>query len=102
MRSSNRLNSRLREECLNEQVFRSLDDARRKDRAVAQSVQSRAAAFESRLPGARGVRSIAQSLEERDRRAQRWAGESNAVRRLHCATVAVEKPDSFSPQPRVG
>ena len=74
-------NSRLREECLNEQVFVSLDDARRKIEQWRSRVQSRAAAFESRLPDPRRVRSSAASLEERARRAQRWAGANHAVRR---------------------
>ena len=95
-------NSRLREECLNEQVFTSLDDARRKieqwrneyNRARPHSslgylTPEEFAVSASHLPSAPAARSAgpAQTMP------------SGA---LHCAPVSVEEPDSFSSQPQIG
>ena len=49
-------NSKLRDECFNEHVFTSLRGSACDHRGVAARLQPRAAAFESRLPGAGGVR----------------------------------------------
>jgi len=96
------LNSRLREECLNEQVFRSLDDARRKiehwrnqyNRARPHSslgylAPEEFAASHSRVRREPAARSAGPAKEM----------PSGALQR---ATVSVEEPDSFSSQPRIG
>lgn len=74
-------NSRLREECLNEQVFRSLDDARRKiEQWRNQYNRVRPHSSLGYLAPEEFAASHSQS-GERARRAQRWAGQPNAVRR---------------------
>jgi Integrase core domain len=78
-------NSRLREEGLNEQLFVSLDDARRKIE-------------ESRLSDAGGVRGI---HKERARRAHRLARKPRAGRRGAMRSGLGSKTRSFFDRPRI-
>lgn len=95
-------NSRLREECLNEQVFLSLDDARRKighwrnqynrgrpHSSLGYLAPEEFAASHSHLRSAPSPRS---------------AGPANQMPSvaLHRAAVAVEELDNFSSQPQIG
>ena len=95
-------NSRLREECLNEQVFLSLDDARRKiehwrnqynrvrpHSSLGYLAPEEFAASHSHLQSAPAMRSAGP--------AQRIPAGAP-----HRTAVAVEEPDSFSSQPQIG
>jgi putative transposase len=95
-------NSRLREECLNEQVFLSLDDARRKieqwrnqynrqrpHSSLGYLAPEEFAASHSHLRSEPAVRSAGPAKEM----------PSSA---LHRAAVSVAEPDSFSAQPQIG
>jgi putative transposase len=95
-------NSRLRDECLNEQVFLSLDDARYK-------IEQWRSQYNRERPhsslGYRTPEEFAASLNQvRSEPAARSAGPAPTMPSgaLHRAAVSVEEPDSFSAPPRVG
>jgi len=95
-------NSRLREECLNEQVFLSLDDARRKiERWRHQYNRARP---HSSLGYLAPEEFAASHNNLRSESAARSAGPANRVPSgaPHCAAISVEEPDSFSAQPQIG
>jgi len=96
------LNSRLREECLNEQVFRSLDDARRKIEHWRN--QYNRARPHSSLGYLAPEEFAASHCHVRSEPAARSAGPAKEMPSgaLQRATVSVEEPDSFSSQPRIG
>jgi putative transposase len=71
-------NARLREECLNEHVFVSLDDARRKIEQWRIAYKPRTPTFQPGQPEPRRVRSVGQRARERNPRAHRWASERKA------------------------
>ena len=96
-------NSRLREECLNEQVFLSLDDARRKIE------QWRATYNRLRPPSRLGYLApeefaASHSQQLRSAPAARSAGPAQGMPSgaLQGVSVAVQEPDSFSSQPQIG
>src|SRR5208282_6722525 len=91
-------NSRLREECLNEQVFLSLDDARRKIEHWRH--QYNRARPHSSLGYLVPAEFAAVHQHLRSEPAARSAGPAH--RMLHGAAVSVEEPDSFSAQPQIG
>ena len=95
-------NSRLRDECLNEQAFLSLDDARRK---IEQ--------WRNQYNRERPHSSLGYLTPEEFSASQKEAGGEPASRSarpaqtmpsgaLHCAAVSVEEPESLSSQPRIG
>ncbi len=95
-------NSRLREECLNEQVFVSLEDARRK---IEQwRVEYNRARPHSSLGYLAPEEFAAAQHYLRSEPAARSAGPAQTMPSgaLHRAAVSVEEPDSFSSQPRIG
>jgi putative transposase len=95
-------NSRLREECLNEQVFRSLDDARRKiERWRNEYNRQRPHSSLGYLAPEEFAASHSHMRSEPNARS---AGPAQGMPAgaLHCATVSVEEPDSFSSQPQIG
>jgi putative transposase len=95
-------NSRLREECLNEQVFTSLDDARRK---IEQWRNEYNRARPHSSLGYLTPEEFAVSASHlRSAPAARSAGPAQTMPSgaLHCAPVSVEEPDSFSSQPQIG
>ena len=95
-------NSRLRDECLNEQVFLSLDDARRKIE------QWRMQYNRERPPSSLGYltpEEFAASYQQlRSEPAPRsaWPANRMLAGAAQSAAVSVEEPDSFSAQPRIG
>jgi putative transposase len=92
--------SRLRDECLNEQVFLSLDDARHKiDQWRMQYNRERPHSSLGYLTPEEFAASYQQLRSEP---APRSAGPANRMLAgaLHCATVSVEEPDRFSAQPQ--
>jgi putative transposase len=95
-------NSRLREECLNEQVFLSLDDARRKIEQWRN--QYNRARPHSSLGYLAPEEFAAAQSHLRSEPAPRSAGPAQTMPSgaLHCATVSVEEPDSFPSQPQIG
>jgi putative transposase len=94
-------NSRLREECLNEQVFLSLDDARRKIEQWRN--QYNRARPHSSLGYLTPEEFAVSDSHLRSEPVARSAGpaKENPSGALHCATVSVEEPDSFSAQPQI-
>jgi hypothetical protein len=68
-----------------------------KSETVARAIQLRAATFEPRLPGARGVRGNQPTTEERDRRAIAWPAKAMLAGAPHSAAVSNPKSDSFRP-----
>jgi putative transposase len=95
-------NSRLRDECLNEQVFLSLGDARRK-------IEQWRNEYNRQRPhsslGYLAPEEFAASQHHlRSETAARSAGPVQTMPSgaLHCPAVSVEEPDSFSSQPRIG
>ena len=95
-------NSRLREECLNEQVFRSLDDARRKIEQWRNEYNR--ARPHSSLGYVAPEEFAAAHSHLRSESAARSAGPAKETPSgaLHRATVAVEERDSVSAQPQIG
>ena len=87
-------NSRLREECLNEHVFVSLDDARSKIERWRIRIQSGTAALESRPSNTGGVRG--KESGELGHRAHRLASRPELAGAVQCAPVSDPKPDRFS------
>jgi putative transposase len=95
-------NSRLREECLNDQVFRSLDDARRKiEQWRNQYNRARPHSSLGYLSPEEFAASHSHLWSEP---AARSAGPAKEMPSgaLHPMTVSVEEPDSFSSQPPIG
>jgi len=95
-------NSRLRDECLNEQVFLSLDDARRK-------IEQWRSEYNRERPhsslGYLAPEEFAATHQHlRSEPAARSAGPAQLMPSgaLHCAVASVAEPDSFSSQPRIG
>jgi putative transposase len=95
-------NSRLRDECLNEQVFLSLDDARRKLEQWRN--QYNRARPHSSLGYLRPEEFATSQKHVRTEPDSRSAGAAQTMPSgaLHCAAVSVEEPDSFSSQPQSG
>ena len=95
-------NGRLRDECLNEQVFLSLDDARRKIEHWRN--QYNRARPHSSLGYLAPEEFAASHSHLRSTPAARSAGPAQKMPSgaLHRAAVAVEQPDSFSSQPQTG
>jgi len=95
-------NSRLRDECLNEQVFLSLDDARRKIEQWRN--QYNRARPHSSLGYLAPEEFAASHSHLRSEPAARSTGPAKKVpsSALHRATVSIEEPDSFSSQPQIG
>ncbi len=94
-------NSRLREECLNEQVFLSLDDARRKTE-LWRNVYNRARPHSS-LGYLAPEEFAASHSHLRSEPAARSAGPAQGMpsAALHRAAVSVKEPDRFSSQPQM-
>jgi len=95
-------NSRLREECLNEQVFRSLDDARRK---IEQwRIQYNRERPHSSLGYLAPEEFAASQKEVRSEPAARSAGPANRMLAgaLQSTAFSVENDDSFSSHPQSG
>ena len=94
-------NSRLRDECLNQRVFLSLDDARRKIEQWRN--QYNRARPHSSLGYLTPEEFAASHHHLRSAAATRSAGPAQRLPSgaLHRAAVAVEEPDSFSSQPRI-
>jgi putative transposase len=95
-------NSRLRDECLNEQAFLSLDDARRK-------IEHWRSEYNRERPhsslGYLAPEEFAASYHHlRSEPAARSAGPAQTMPSgaLQCAAVSVREPESFSSQPRIG
>lgn len=95
-------NSRLREECLNEQVFLSLDDARRKIEQWRH--QYNRLRPHSSLGYLAPEEFAASHGHLRSEPAARSAGPANQMPSgaLQGASVSVKEPDSFSSQPQIG
>ena len=95
-------NSRLREECLNEQVFLSLDDARRK--IEHWRIEYNRARPHSSLGYLAPEEFAASRSHLRSEPATRSAGPAQRMPSgaLHRAAVSTEEPDSFSSQPQIG
>jgi putative transposase len=95
-------NSRLRQECLNEQVFLSLDDARRKiEQWRMQYNRERPHSSLGYLTPEEFAASYDQLGSEPAARIA-WPADRILAGALHGAAVPVEEPDSFSAQPRIG
>lgn len=95
-------NSRLREECLNEQVFLSLDDARRKIEQW-RNLYNRLRPHSS-LGYLAPEEFAASHSQLGSEAAARSAGPAQTMPSgaLQGASVSVKEPDSFSPQPQIG
>jgi putative transposase len=95
-------NSRLREECLNEQVFRSLDDAGRKIEQWRNEYNRERP--HSSLGYLAPEEFAASHSHLRSEPAARSAGPAQGMPSgaLHGAAVSAEEPDRFSPQPQIG
>jgi Integrase core domain len=102
MPSIESFNSRLRDECLNQQVFLSLDDARRKIEQWRN--QDNRARPHSSLSYLAPEEFAASHSHWRSEPAARSAGPAQSMPSgaLHRAAVAVEEPDSSSSQPQIG
>jgi putative transposase len=93
-------NSRLREECLNDQVFRSLDDARHK--IEYWRMQYNRERPHSSLGYLAPEEFAASHRQLRSEPAARDAGPANRMLAgaPHCAAVSSEESDSFSSHPQ--
>ena len=95
-------NSRLRDECLNENVFLTLAEARHTIEAWRQDFnRHRPHSSLGYLPPEEFAERNRQQRSEPDARTA-WPANQVLAGAVQCAPVSVEELDSFSPQPRSG